>query len=142
MRYLARIAVAATLALSAIALAACGTPGFDRITAGYNAVTSATVAPNTVVVAIDAYDAMEILATNYTRLPRCDGTNGPVCRDPSMRKKIDGAIYSGRSARNSLKAYLRKHPGSAVGITDYDALVAATTAISDATAAYRFAVGK
>lgn len=122
----------------ALSLTACAET-VAKFESAYTTFTSASVSPKAVVVAASAYDVAEITATNYTRLRRCTGTNGPVCRDPALRTKIDGAIYAGRVARNNLKAFLRAHPGQLGPQGDYDALVAATSTLNQATAVYRAA---
>lgn len=134
-----RLAVTAVLAIS---LAGCaGTlDKIDSFVSSATSVINSALTPKDVVIAASAYDVVAVTATNYQRLPRCNGSNGPVCRDPAARKKIDAAIYAGRAARNNLKAYLRAHPGvTTVQLADYDTLVAATKTLQDATAAYRAA---
>lgn len=112
----------------------------DRIQVGYQAVTSVAVTPREVVIAMSAYDVEAVLATNYQRGVRCDGSNGPICRDPAWRVRIDQAILSGRVARNNLKAYLKEHPGvTEIRLADYDTLKAATETLSQATATWRAA---
>lgn len=123
----------------AIGLGGCAET-LNKFKSAYDVVTSASVSPKDVVIAASAYDVIAITATNYQRLVRCTGTNGPICRDPAMRVKIDAAIYTGRSARNSLKGFIRANPGQPVAITDYNTLTAATQALQDATATYRAAV--
>ena len=133
-----RLAVAAVLAIS---LAGCaGTlDKIDSFVSSATSVVNSAVTPKDVVIAASAYD-VAVTATNYQRLRRCNGSNGPVCRDPALRKKIDAAVYAGRAARNNLKAYLRANPGiTTVRLADYDTLVAATKTLQDATAAYRAA---
>lgn len=106
----------------------------------YDVATTATVSPTAVVVAASAFDAAEVTATNYLRAKRCNGTNGPVCRDSAVTPTIIGSIRAGRVARNNLKAFLRAHPGELGPKGDYDALVTATNTIQSATAAYQSAV--
>ena len=134
-----RLAVAAVLAIS---LAGCaGTlDKIDSFVSSATSVVNSAVTPKDVVIAASAYDVVAVTATNYQRLRRCTGSNGPACRDPALRKKIDAAVYAGRAARNNLKAYLRANPGiTTVRLADYDTLVAATKTLQDATAAYRAA---
>lgn len=132
-----RFAVVAGLAVSlALPLGSCSTPFGQRITAAYQAVTQATISPEAVILAASAFDTVEITATNYVRLRRCTGSNGPICRDPKLMPTIKGAVYAGRVARNNLKAFLRTHPGQLGPQGDYDALVSATRTLRDATAAY------
>lgn len=115
----------------------------ERIQTAYEVVVAASVTPKQAVVAMQSYDVVAITATNYLRLRRCDGTNGPVCRDPALRTKIDAAIYAGRSARNNIKAYLKSNPGiTEIRLADYKVLTTATDTLLEATAVYRSAIGK
>ena len=124
----------------ALALACFATTGCAELRDAVSTVTQASVTPEEVTLAASAFDGFEVLATNYNRLRRCDGSNGPVCRDPSVTPVLRAAVRTGRVARNNLKQFLRDHPGQPLGTQgDYDALVAATKTIRDATAAYRTA---
>jgi hypothetical protein len=97
-------------------------PACDRITAAVEILTSAKVSPNLVFIAANTFDGLQVTATNYLRLPRCTGSNGPVCRDPEATEKIIPAIQSGRIIRDKLRKFLRDHPNQ-LGIQgDYDAL--------------------
>lgn len=122
------------LALLAVPLAGCA-----EITAFRQTIGAVSVTQRDAALAMEAFDAAEIAATSYMRLARCNGRNGPICRSPSARPMIDGAIYAGRAARNNIKAFIRSHPDQNIALADYNTLTAATKAISDATAAYRAA---
>jgi len=133
-----------TLAL-ALSLSGCASfqKGIERIQAGYEVVTTAGVSQRTAVIAMQSYDVVAITATNYQRLRRCTGANGPVCRDPALRTRIDAAIYAGRSARNNIKAYLRQNPSvTVIRLADYGTLTKATDTLLEATAVYRSVLGK
>lgn len=121
-------------------LPACST--LDSISGTFSTITGADVPASAVIVARDAFNLSEAAATSYMRLPRCSGSNGPVCRDPTLFTQIDGAIRSGRSARNRLAALQRANPGGAIPVADYTTLTSATGVINDLTAAYRAATGK
>lgn len=109
---------AAILALSL--LGGCAT--FQRLDTAWTAVKSATVSPEGVIVSAKIFDAVEATATNYLKLKRCNGTNGPICRDPAVTKTIITAVRQGREARNSLIAFQRAHPGQLGDQGVYDAL--------------------
>ncbi len=95
-----------------IALAFAGAlSGCAQIQKGYDAITGATVSPTAVIVAANSFNALEATATNYLRLKRCTGSNGPVCRDPRATAVIIPAVRSGRVARNNLEQFLKDHPG-------------------------------
>lgn len=129
-----------TAAVLVLPLGACA-----QIQTAWEVATAASqveVSGQTVVVAIQAFDGAQVLATNYLRLPRCTSANRPICREPSARPIIKGAIYSGREARNNLKALLRSNAGKSIPVGNYNTLIAATNTIRDATAAYRAATNQ
>ena len=138
------------LVVAVLGLATAGCAGtLQTLQDDYNAVTSAIssaasseATPKAVAVAISSFDAIKITATNYTRLPRCNGTNGPICRDPALRVKIKQAVAAGTVARNNLKAFLRQNPKSFADAGLYNTLLAAKQTLTDATAAYRAAGGQ
>jgi hypothetical protein len=107
--------------LLALALAGCASNPFTKV---WSTITSATVDPTTVVVASNSFDALEATATNYLKLVRCNGTNGPVCRNPAATAKIIPAVRSGRVARNNLEQFLKDNPGQLGPSGLYNALVA------------------
>lgn len=119
-------------ALLALPLGACGP--LKAITG----LTQTTVSQRDAVLAIDAFDAVEITATNYLRLRRCDGTNAPICRDPAITPQVIAAVRTGRSSRNNLKASLRASAGANTvgGVADYNALSAAIQTVKAFTDAY------
>ena len=123
------------ICLVGFSLAGCAT--FQKIEAAYQTVTSATVSPQAVIVAADSFDVVKITATNYLRLKRCSGSNGPICRDPVLTPKIIAWVKSGTVARDSLKAFLRAHPGQLGDQGLYDILTASTSSLTSALAAYQ-----
>src|SRR5258708_7706332 len=76
----------ATVAL-ALMLGACAPGSFGAKVEGiYSAFTGATVSPAAIIISANAYDALEVTAKNYVNPQlnkRCDGSNGPLCRDPN-----------------------------------------------------------
>lgn len=134
---LARAALALTLALG---VGACAeqVAKFQKV---YEVITSARATSKEIVLAIQAFDTVKIGATGWLRLRRCDGTNGPICRDPALLDEVDDAIQEGTKLRNDLKAWVRTHPDG-IGPQDaYDKLVAATATIKKAIAVYTAAKG-
>lgn len=113
-----------------------------KLKAGYNAVTSGATSPTAMVLGRSAFNTAEVLATNYTRLPRCTGSNGPICRDPSIRAPLDDAVRTGRNARNQITAFMRNNPGQPGPQDVYNALLGATDTIKRLTADYRAATGQ
>ena len=120
----------------ALGLTACGPP-----LSVIQSASEVTIPAQPVVLAISAFDGVKITATNYLRLVRCNGSNGPICRDPIVTKSVIAAVDAGTIARNNLKAFMRSHKNELGLKGDYDALVAATSTIQDSTAAYRAAKG-
>lgn len=104
-------------------------------------VSTATISQNSVIIARVSFNSAQALATNYLRAKRCDGSNGPLCRDPALTVRIGNAVHSGRDARNAVTAFMKRNPGVAVPISNYDAMTTATSTINDLTAAYRAARG-
>lgn len=127
--YTIRAAVAA--GLIAFALSGCA-----QLTNAWNTVTGAQVTIQTVSVAASSFDALEATATNYLRLPKCTGSNGPVCADPAIVAKIVPAVRSGRAARNNLEAFFQAHPDQLGPSGLYDALVAAAATLQSAEAQF------
>ncbi len=122
----------ATVAL-ALMLGACAPGSFGAKVEGiYSAFTGATVSPAAIIISANAYDALEVTAKNYVNPQlnkRCDGSNGPVCRDPNATLAINAAIRSGRVARNNAKQFLRDHPGQLGSQGLYDALQTAVSTL-------------
>lgn len=144
MRRLASILLVVSLAFTVGGCAA----ELAKLKAGYQAAQNAImsplageIAPKAALAAVSTFDGLEVIATRWWRLPRCTGTNGPLCRDPAYGDRIDAAVMSGRSARNNIKAFIKDHRGAAVPSTLYDVIIAANTTINEATAAYRAALG-
>ncbi len=113
--------------------------GCANVKNAYNALTTASVSPEAVILAASTFDAFEVTATNYLRLRRCNGANGPICRDPAVTPIVVGSVRAGRVARNNLKQFLRTHPGQLGPQGDYDALVTATGTLRAALITYQSA---
>ena len=115
----------------ALGLTACASLQND-----WSKLTSAQVTITTVAVAGNTFDSLEAIATSYLRLPKCTGTNGPACRDPSATKKIIPAVRAGRVARNNLEQFFVDHPGQLGPQGLYDALQAAIATLQGVIATY------
>jgi hypothetical protein len=96
--------------------------------------TEATVSPTTVVVAVNAFDAAKATATNY--ITYCTPNPAPVGCSESAIVKLIPAVRSGTEARNSLKDFLKTHPGQLGEKGVYDALTSATSTIQAIAAQY------
>lgn len=121
---------------AAMALAISGCTQLQNV---WDTVTSASVTPTTVIIAANTFDALEATATNYLRLPKCTGSNGPVCRDPAATKQIIPAVRAGRVARNNLEQFFKDHPGQLGPSGLYQALTAAINTLQSVFAQYNVA---
>ncbi|KGT75782.1 hypothetical protein MA20_31790 [Bradyrhizobium japonicum] len=113
------------LAIAGLALALAGCAQWQaieqKVSTVASAISGATVNPQAVLVASNIFDGLEVTATNYLRLAKCNGTT-PVCRDPAATKTIIPAVRSGRVARNNLQQFFKDHPGQLGPSGLYDAL--------------------
>jgi hypothetical protein len=100
-------------------------PGCAAISS-IQSISSASVSPQQVIVAANAFDAIEITTTNYLRLPPCPQST-IVCRDQSTAVKLAAAIRKGRVARNQMEAYIANPAGQPVPVSGYNALTLAVS---------------
>lgn len=110
--------------------------GCANVQRAWDTLTTSQVSPTLVIVAANTFDGLEATATNYLRLPRCTGTNGPICRDPRATSQIIPAVRAGRAVRNELEAFLRTHPGQLGPSGLYDSLRAASNTLQAVFAQY------
>lgn len=130
-RFFATAAVALTMSFG---LVACET--LDAVNKIDQAVQSASVDAKTVIIAANVFNALETTAKNYMKFERCDGTNGPVCRDPRATKIIIKAVRAGRPIRDNLEDFVRVHPDKLGPKGKYDALVAVIKTLKGVYAQY------
>lgn len=102
-----------------------GCESLSTVRNAWNVATSASVSATAVIVASDAFNAIEATATVYLNQKKCAGPAKPTCRDPAVTRKIKPAILEGRKARDALIAFLETHPGQLGDKGLYDALQAA-----------------
>lgn len=124
------VVIALSLTLSGCA----GTRLGDFIATVQSAATG-TVSPEAIYIARNAFDTVEVSATNYLLLKRCP-TNAPFCRDPAATKQLIPAIRSGRDARNAASLFLKQHPNQLGTQGLYDALTTSTSTIKQILARY------
>ena len=128
-----KLFIALTLALS---LGACA-----NLQNAYNTVTGASVSPDTVYVARNAFDALEVTSTNYIRYCTVH-RNASGCYDQAIKQLIP-AVRSGRVARNNLTQFQKDNPGALGPSGLYNALVTATNTLQQIQSQYNIgAVGK
>lgn len=126
-----KLAIASAMALALFSA------GCTNLQNAWESLTSATVSPQVVVVAVNTFDALEATATAYLRLTRCNGKNGPVCRDPAATAKLIPAVRAGRVARNNLEQFMLDHPGALGPQGLYDALQKAIGTVQDVVTQYK-----
>lgn len=113
----------------AIMLAGCA-----NLKNAYDTITGAQVSPKLIIVAANAFDAVQATATNY--IAYCAPNPSPKgCNDTAI-KQIIPAVRSGRDARNALVAFLKAHPDALGSKGLYDALVSATGTLNSIVAEY------
>lgn len=128
MRFLRTVVLAAALS---VPLASCAS--LNRF---IEQATQVEVSPTAVYVAVNTFNAMQITATNYLRLRRCDGST-PVCRSPAATAVIIPAVRSGRIARNNLRAFMERNPGKLGAQGSYDALQSSISTLRGVFQTYR-----
>lgn len=135
-----KFALAAALAA---AFLASGCAEFQKLTGVYQTVSTATVDPQRVVVAIATFQGLEALGDAYIKLPLCGQTQSYVCRTAAIRKTVYAALVSGRQVRDSLKNYLRANPNAtAVPVANYNSLIGYVNTLQGALASYKAALGQ
>lgn len=128
MKKLAIVALAGLMALA----------GCANLSSAYHAIADATVSPQLVLVAANAFDAVEATAKNV--IVACTPATRPAaCNDTVIRSLIP-AVKAGRDARDGLEGFLVAHPGQLGSKGLYDALVAATGTITKAIADFNGSV--
>lgn len=130
-----KLVLAAVLAFS---LGGCAT-----LQRGYDAFTGVTISPTAVIVAGNAYDALELSAANYLNFCKVNRAVIACTGYVQARKAIIPAILSGRTARNNMEAFLKTHPGQLGPRGLYDALSTSVSTIQSIVDRYNMAgVGK
>lgn len=115
----------------ALTLGGCATQFGERISSivsTVESVASGTVSPQSIYIARNAFDTVEVSATNYLTLKKCP-INAPFCRDPIATAQLIPAIRSGRDARNAASLFLKQHPNQLGTQGLYDALTTSTDTI-------------
>jgi len=123
------------IAAVALSLGGCQDTKFGEFVATIKSAASGSVSPEAIYIARNAFDTVEVSATNYLSLPRCP-KQAPICREPSITPQLITAVRSGRDARNAATAFLKQHPGELGSQGLYDALTTATATIKDILARY------
>ncbi len=130
--------LALAILIPTLTLGGCATQFGQRISSFVSAVETvgtATVSPESIYIARNAFDTVEVSATNYLTLKKCP-TNAPFCRDTVATAKLIPAIRSGRVARNNATQFLKDHPNQLGSQGLYDALASSTDTIKKILAQY------
>lgn len=103
--------------------------GCAQLTNAFDVITSAAVTPTQIIVAGNAFDALEATATQYLLYCKSINYAQQVCA-LGNRKPVVTAVRSGRAARTSLEPYVTS--GTAGPSAIYNTLVAAITTLQNA----------
>lgn len=115
------------LAIGFLAFALSGCAQLSTITNAVSTASQATVPAKEIYIALNSFDAVKITATNYIRA--CVNYN-PLCVSRPAVANIKVAIAKGTPARNSLKQFLRDHPGQLGDSGVFDILTSATATLT------------
>lgn len=97
------------------------------------------VSPQEVIVAANAFDALEATATVYLRLPPCPQAH--LCRNAAAVHSIVVAIRAGRKARNELEAEIAPGSGALVSTNAYNVLTTTLKTLNSVYLQYGIGIG-
>jgi hypothetical protein len=105
-----------------------------NIKTAYDAVTTSTVPAKSVYVAVNAFNVVETAATGY--ITYCTPNPTPVgCNDDVIQNQIVPTMDKGITAKKTLVAFLKEHPGALGDKGLYSGLVTATSTLQTLLAA-------
>jgi hypothetical protein len=114
------------IALLTLTLGGCATQFGTRIGTAWEVLTQTSVSPTQIVVAGNAFDAVEVTATNYLVYCKTNLNPLPQC-DLVTRRRVIASVRAGRGARDQLEPYVVA--GKAGPIVIYNALIEAIKAV-------------
>lgn len=124
----------------ALWLGGCATLNRDiaEIKKVYTVATTTTISPTTVVVAVNAFDALKATATNYGRF--CIGGKfvDAIC-SADNRRRIIKAVRAGTAARDQLELSISTNTPAAASL--YNLLVTAVNSLTQSPALNNFRKG-
>lgn len=94
------------------------------------------VSPQSAAVSINTFDALEIIATGYVRLPPCVTGNLGICRSSIAVANIVPAIRAGRVARDQIVTLLQQNAGANIPIDNFNTLQSIITTLQTIYAQY------
>jgi len=131
MRFMNRLVAVSMLCAVGVVGGGCATPLGEGFTSAVASLNSAKVSPAVILAASNSFDAVQVTAENYLRLPSCRRATTAICRQPAATKPIGNAILAGRKARDAAQDFLRDHPGELGPKGLYDALTASVGTVRD-----------
>lgn len=124
------------ITILALCLLAAGcTPQLTELKNAYSALTSATVSPRAIDIAVNGYDAIAATATNYLKYCKVNRSTS-ICNDDYINIVIVN-VRAGRVARNTAEQFLTDHPGQLGNQGILDAITTATNAINNIVKLYK-----
>ena len=106
-----------------------------------SAIQNSTLSMNTVYVAANAFDAVEITAANYLGLPACTPGGNVVCRNASAVKAIVPAVRTGIAARKELVADCQASTTASACVSAYTTVTTAITSLQNLFTQYNIQKG-
>lgn len=126
--------------LALLLIVALSLGGCAGLTRAFDAATSSSLSPQTVVIARNSFDAIESSANNYLNLTRCDKTTSKACRTKEISAILGPAVLNARKARNDLVAFQKSHPDQLGTQGLYDALELSITTLTGIMSTYHIGV--
>lgn len=117
-----KLALAGVLALAFFA------SGCAQMQNTWERLTSVQIDPRDVYIAENAFDAIQITASNYLHYCSSVQPASPVCKKEAIAQLVP-AVRSGRVARVNLDTFVKSHPDALGAKGLYDALVSATNTL-------------
>lgn len=109
--------------------------GCAGLQTAYNVASGVTVTPQQVYLARNAFDTVEVTATNYIVFCKRKPAT-PGCSKAAIAQLIP-AVRSGRVARNNLVQFQKDNPNANAPSNAYNVLVTATNTVQQIQAIYR-----
>lgn len=125
------------LAIALLSLSLAGCEQLELIRQAASVAVDSKISSQSIYIASNGFDAVEVTATNYLSLKRCP-MQAPFCRNPKATKPITDAVRSGRVARNNAQQFLKDHPEATLGPKAlYDAVIVSTNTVNEILDKYR-----
>lgn len=109
--------------------------GCASLQSTYDVISGATVTPQQVYLARNAFDTVEVTATNYITYCKVHPTT-PGCSKTAIAQLIP-AVRSGRVARNNLVQFQKSNPTAGSPSNLYNVLITATNTIQQIQSIYK-----